>query len=339
MKRFICLLVAVLVFGMDPVRAEAAKVYTGQVHPALPDFTITVTDTGEDNADGENLLCAAICPEAGGEGQQLFWHSVESPAFERIAPLVQFQDMNFDGFQDLLLLHAQGASNVFWALCLWDEEAQRFRPPEQLPVWDSEAGTFPFQTRQLALCNPEPAPLEKRLYSVVSDGYRYRTELVYTWESRYGLTVTAVADVYDAGEGQIGERVVLCGTQTMRCWDETYPESWYYSKDDAAFERSTAMRYLTRGTALQEPCILRVANVDWVNLRSRDSKASPSLAELNAGEEVYGLVFGCGQDGGWTLVWQPGATLDTPGRTGYIWHSFLEEAAPPAADAIGEEGS
>jgi hypothetical protein len=113
----------------------------------------------------------------------------------------------------------------------------------------------------------------------------------------------------------------------MRCWDETYPESWYYSEDDTAFERRTAIRYLTRDTAMREPSVLRVANVDWVNLRSRNSKASPSLAKLNTGEEVVGLVFGCGQDGGWTLVWQPPSTSEAVGKVGYIWHSFLEPVA------------
>lgn len=330
MKRFVCLLLAGLAALLPctcPARAEAAKVYTGQVSPVLPGFTITVTDTGEDTPDGNNILCAAVCPEAGGPEQQLYWHSVESPAFERIASLVRFEDMNFDGFSDLLLLSAQGASNVFWALSLWDEEAQQFRPAEQLPVWDSETGALTFQARQLALCNPETDAVSKQLYSVAADGYRWRTEMVYSWESRYGLAITAVADVYDAGEGQIGERVVHYATQTMRCWDEIYPESWYYSEDDTAFERRTAMRYLTRGTAMREPSILCVANVDWVNLRSRDSKASPSLATLNAGEEVYGLVFGCGQDGGWTLVWQPPGTLEEVGKVGYIWHSFLEPVA------------
>lgn len=334
MKKYICLLLAVLMLlpGPCPARAEAVKVYTGQVHPELPVLTITVTDTGKDHADGKNILCAALYPD-GGEEQQLFWQSVESPAYERIVPLVRFEDMNFDGFGDLLLLSAQGARNVFWALALWDEQAGLFRPVEQQPVWDGEAGHLTFEAGQLELCNPEPAPVEKQLYSVVEDGYRYRTETVYSWESRYGLVVTAVADVYDAGAEQIGERVIHYATQAMHCWDHTYPESWYYSQDDTAFERLTAMRYITRGNALQEPCLLQVANVDWVNLRSLDSKQSPSLARLNAGEIVYGLVFGCGQDGGWTLVWQPGNTPEIPGRTGYIWHSYLETVPDAAAAA------
>lgn len=328
MRRTICSLLAglMLLAGLPTACAEALKQYTVRPAQELPELTVTVTDTGNDTPEGDHLLCAAVAYRNGDELQQLLWQSVESPAVERIAPLVTMEDMNFDGFGDLLLLHAQGARNVFWALALWDEEAARFRPVEQQPEWDAEAGVLTWEASQLALCNYELAPEEKALYSVVEDGYRYRTETVYRWESRYGLTVGAVADVYDAGHEQIGERVVLYATQALHCWDQRYPESWYYSDTDTAFERLTALRYLTRGDALREPALLQVANVDWVNLRSRDSKLSPSLAKLNAGEIVYALAFGCGPENGWTLVWQPGPEPAVPGLVGYIWHSYLENA-------------
>lgn len=72
----------------------------------------------------------------------------------------------------------------------------------------------------------------------------------------------------------------------------------------------------------------------WVNLRKQDSKASPSLAKINAGENVTVLVDACGPENGWVRVlYSLGEhhtlsqdELDT-GRTtltGYIWHSFLE---------------
>ena len=81
-----------------------------------------------------------------------------------------------------------------------------------------------------------------------------------------------------------------------------------------------------------------MTNVDWVNLRQLDSKASASLAHLDHGTAVQVLREGCGTDGGWVLVWVDNAALglstggtdmyqDTlvDGMTGYIWHSYLEE--------------
>lgn len=74
---------------------------------------------------------------------------------------------------------------------------------------------------------------------------------------------------------------------------------------------------------------MQVANVDWVNLRQLDSKGSPSLAKLNRGSSVQVLATGCGEDGGWVLVYVHGdGTSDddreVEGMTGYIWHSYLE---------------
>jgi len=326
-RKSLLLLVALSLFLFIPYAgAETSVSYTGQVHPELPVLTLTVTDTGirTDDSVGDNILQVTVAAQDGSFLQQITWESIESPAFERIIPLVRLVDMNFDGYGDLVLLTAQGARNVFTAISLWNEATGRFRPVEQQPVWDSAAKCLTFETHQLELCNSELSPQEKRIYSVVEDGFRYRTETVYEWESRYGLTVRWVADVYDAGENLIGETVVQYATQLMRCWDAMYPEEWYYGQDDVAFERQTAIRSVLRGGAISEPALLQVANVDWVNLRYQDSKSSPSLAKLNAGEIVYGLVFGCGIDNGWTLVWWPADDLDTLGQIGYIWHSFLE---------------
>lgn len=76
--------------------------------------------------------------------------------------------------------------------------------------------------------------------------------------------------------------------------------------------------------------------MDWVHLRKQDSKASPSLAKLKAGERVTLLADDCGAEDGWVRVLydlgeNQGLTPDEydTGRytlTGYIWHSFLEPA-------------
>lgn len=84
-----------------------------------------------------------------------------------------------------------------------------------------------------------------------------------------------------------------------------------------------------QGSALSDPTFMQVDNVSWVNLRSRDSKASPSLAKLDRGTIVRVLHTGCGEDGGWVRVWLPhegGPDDMQPGLTGYIWHSYLVPA-------------
>lgn len=68
------------------------------------------------------------------------------------------------------------------------------------------------------------------------------------------------------------------------------------------------------------PWPMRVANVDWVNVRERPDKQSASVAQLDRGM----LVYPCGEAvDGWVPVSVHFA--DGGSFTGYIWHSFLEE--------------
>ena len=46
------------------------------------------------------------------------------------------------------------------------------------------------------------------------------------WEGAYSLEPVSIVDVYDAGEGMIGELLEQRGTGERRCWDEQYPEEW-----------------------------------------------------------------------------------------------------------------
>lgn len=314
-----------------PVLAQEAFEMTGQVHET--ELSIRVSDTGErdETRARENLLKVSIQAQDGSLSQELTYWSNETPAYEGVAPLVRLQDMNFDGYQDLTLLTAMGARNVFYALSLWDAEEGRFREVMRQSVWNSEEKAFSWEAEQLELCNHELYPQERRVFSSVQDGYRYSTEIVYEWEGKYGLAAKSVADIYDAGEGMIGELLEMHGTQISRLWDEAYPEEWYYGQE-AHTERLASIRALTLEDALTYPVFMQVDNVDWVNLRKQDSIESPSLAKLDAGTQVYLLKMGCGEDGGWMRVLvMPGETGVEPigeheesvGLTGYIWHSYL----------------
>lgn len=326
MRRFLCALAMLMMLLCLTARAEE----DWRVAQGLPVLDITWRDTGESTGNDRRpyLLAAEIRAEDGSFTQTVTWESNER--MDRVAAHVRLVDYNFDGFKDLQLLTAQGARNVFYAVALWHEEQGRFLEVERhclhLP-----GGQIAQEITQAEFCNPEFYPQELRgeICSVEADGYAYRTEYVYGWESRYGLTTYNVASVYDAGDGLIGESLEQWGTGLAYWWNQTYPEDWYYGEGNADNKRTEARRLLMLGRGTVDGYWMQVANVSWVNLRQLDSKDSPSLAKLDRGTAVQVLATGCGEDGGWVLVYVHGdGTSDddreVEGMTGYIWHSYLE---------------
>ena len=338
MKRALCSSLILLGLAISPVcvLAEATVQYTGQIHPELSMLTLTVTDTGKRTEEpaGDNILQVVIEAHDGSLNQTLTWESIESPAFERIASLARLMDLNFDGYNDLVLLTAQGAQNVYYAFSLWDVEQHLFRPVHRDCVWLREEARFSDELVQIELCNPELFPEQRMLLSADPDGFYYTREIFYMFDGSYHLTPKYIWDIYRAGDGMIGEMMVESMTRVVLLWDEQYPEEWYYGQDGvgASSERRKAAHEAALSGVNKKR--MQVANVDWVNLRKQDSKASPSLAKLNAGENVTVLVDACGPENGWVRVLYDlgdhhSITLDEyeTGRTtltGYIWHSFLE---------------
>lgn len=339
MRRILLLLLLCLAI-LDTAHAEsrgAAFETVIRVHDDLPPYMIRITDTGEQTQDLEddNILLAEIFTQGEEPLQSFTYVSNETPAFDGADGMVMMKDLNFDGYQDLLLLTALGARNVFHAVSLWDVEAGRFRPVEQACQWDRAAGRFSDEITQVELCNLQLHPEEGMLLSDEQDGYRYRRMICYMFDGTYLLTPKLIWDVYDAGNELIGEALTSFTSRVSFLWDEQYPEEWYYGQDGVSEERSQAVLDIAlRGTLSAADQQMRVANVDWVNLRKQDSKASPSLAKLKAGETVTMLVDGCGPENGWVRVLYAmdeshGLTPDEHGTerstmTGYIWHSFLE---------------
>lgn len=335
MKRLL-LCLTLLMLTIPAARAD----FPDRVREDMPALTITMTEDAFDQAASRPYtLTAHITAEDGSLAQTITWLSNETPNIERVAALVLLVDYNFDGYCDLQLLTAQGARNVFYTFALWNPEEGRFDEVmvggERLPGGDKREGV-----QQLEVCNPQFFPEQRRILSIVEDGFRWRTETVIYWESSRSQYQQVIASVYDAGSGLIGESLDLWGTGLIRMWDQVYPESWYYGDGEggASGDRAEAIGLFTRGELNMIPRWAQVANVDWVNLRELDSKSSASLAKLDRGTEVQVLKESCGVDGGWVLVWVDNAALGLPtgwvdmyqdtavdGMTGYIWHSFLEE--------------
>lgn len=334
MKKLTILILILIALGIQSAYADSSSVYTGHVHPELPMLTLTVTDTGKRTEEpaGDNILQVVIEAQDGSLSQSLTWESIESPAFERIASLARLMDLNFDGYNDLVLLTAQGAQNVYYAFSLWDVEQHHFRPVHRDCVWLREEMRFSDELVQIELCNPELFPEQRMLLSADADGFYYTREIFYMFDGSYHLTPKYIWDVYRADDDTIGEMMVESMTRVVFLWDEQYPEEWYHGQEGVSGERRKAVHEVALGGPNRQR--MKVANVDWVNLRKQNSKASPSLAKLNAGENVTVLVDACGPENGWVRVLYAlgehhSITLDEyeTGRTtltGYIWHSFLE---------------
>lgn len=341
MKRVVMFLLICLSVVCGAYAESNGAVYeaTIRVHDDLAQMVVRITDTGERVPDGERetILRVEISSQDGTRLQAFTYLSSVTPDDEGAAAMVMGKDLNFDGYQDLMLLTAAGARNVFHAIALWDVEAGQFRPVEQACEWDRAAGRFSDTLTQVELCNVELFPEERMLQSDEQDGFRYRRVISFMFDGAYSLTPAFIWDVYDAGDAIIGEALTSFSTHVTFLWDEHYPEEWYYGQDGVFDERAQAVHDIALGGALSAADRrLCVANVDWVHLRKQDSKASPSLAKLKAGERVTLLADDCGAEDGWVRVLydlgeNQGLTPDEydTGRytlTGYIWHSFLEPA-------------
>ena len=308
-----------------------------QVHNTLLSYTVRITDTGDNTGefDDDNILLVEVFSENGELLQSFTYFSNESPEYDDVIALVMAKDLNFDGYNDLMLLSAAGAQNVYYAFSLWDVEAKQFRPVYSDCVWLREEARFSDEAVQIELCNLEIFPEQRMLLSSDPDGFYYLRESFYMFDGTYYLVPKYIWDVYRAGDGMIGETLIESMTQLQILWDEQYPEDWYYGQDGSgvvASERRNAVHEAALSGSDKKR--MRVANVDWVNLRKQDSKASPSLAKIDEGEYVTVLVDDCGPENGWVRVlYSLGEhhtlsqdELDT-GRTtltGYIWHSYLE---------------
>lgn len=336
MKKIGLILLTLCLLSFSSADADSTTaVYeqTIHIHDTLPPYILRITDTGEDTADlaADNLLLVEVFSQEGEPLQAFSYTSNETPEYNGVAALVTARDLNFDGYNDLLLLSGAGARNVFHAFSLWDSQTNQFRPVETACNWNRETEKYDAEIRQLELCNVELIPEKKYLYSSVQDGFQYRRDIYWGWESQYGITERFLWDVYDAGDGQIGESLYQFGSQVRRLWKEQYPEDWYEGQEGVSAERQKAVNAVVfGGDSLPR---LRVANADWVNLRKQDSKASPSLAQIYAGQEVERLVDACGPENGWVRVlYHCGASgsgeasdgIIREEMTGYIWHSFLE---------------
>ena len=307
-----------------------------------PELMASICEIGDAAADSsrERIIEAVITAADGSLCQTFRYDASVSLEYEQAAGYARLDDLNFDGYRDLCFVTAQGARNVFHIFALWNEENGCFDPIMETCPWIPQKNSFAEKSLPLEICCYELLPEARQIVSEVADGYRYRTITVYGWNGERVVCEDSVASVWDAGEGMVGERLEMFATQTSFCWLESYPESWYYEQEGIAEERLQSLKAVMIGDAFANPTYMRVRdcgrNDNWVNLRLQDSTESPSIATLDAGTAVIVLQAACGSENGWVRVWvdpqgEAGVhRLDVDdlntGMTGYVWHSFLEEA-------------
>lgn len=310
MKRL--LLGLILLMLALPAQAET---YTGRIREDMPHLSVTVTQEGEFDHDTRHpyTLVAHITSVDGSLAQEIVWQSNKTPHWERAAALVRFVDYNFDGYADLQLLTAQGASEVFYCFALWNPDTGRFDDVTTL------------HGEPLLVDNTFFFPERREIRSVVHDGWRYRTDTLLFWRDDRTITERVVAEVYDPGvNGLIGERLTIVdGDKRHLLWDQQYTEDWYFGLGEGADEhRDSALAMFTHEG--RYPFTIQVTHEDFVYLHSLDSIYSTPLVQIPHGETVYVLLTGVGPDGGWVMVWAPTAYGgEALGQVGYVWHSFL----------------
>lgn len=318
-------------FGFSDERTPIKQgAFTRSFYPAEggPALDVVISDTGRRNgpeAERELVLSVSVTARDGSLSQTLEYAGSLSPETEALYGLARFEDANLDGLRDLLLLCGQGAYNGFYCLSLWNPTEGRFDPLVTAPVWNAETRRLEDGEQPIELCEPEFHRDSHGAYLVssVRDGYSEKKVFWYRWEAGGHLVPAQLFEVYDAGGGQIGDRLLRFEGEGARLlWDQRYDEGWYWGPTQAAERRGEAARALFA----QRGETMRVSHPEWVHLRARDSKQSPSLAKLPSSTEVLALRQNCAD--GWHLVYarQRGEAqgAQPEGLTGYIWHSFLK---------------
>lgn len=105
-KSFMALLMLCLAMFSAANAESTAAAYekTIRIHDALPPCIIRITVTGEDNADlaSDNILLVEVFSENGKLLQSFTYFSNESPIYDDVIALVIAQDLNLDGYNDLM---------------------------------------------------------------------------------------------------------------------------------------------------------------------------------------------------------------------------------------------
>lgn len=326
-KKIVCALVTALLCFQQAVAEENTNTFamTGSVHDAVSPLAIAIADTGTESEDvnRNHVLCATISTEDGHFSQQILYCALESPSNEPDLLFARLEDLNFDGYADLILLTAAGSANVYSTFALWNPQLGRFDPVMMTRPWISAEQRFAETAVQMELCNVRLLPESGRVCSEETNGSQGMTRIVYRWMDDRTPFEESLSSIYQAENGMIGEKLEVLREGESFGWNQQYPGEWYYGEARVEKERMEVLDDVTLGNAVSDPVWMQVADADGVNVRLEDCAESPSIARLDAGCRVQVLKTGCGEDGEWVRVWYiPGDGNEA--CTGYIQYQYLK---------------
>lgn len=326
-KKIVCVFVMALLCFQQAAAKENTNTFvmTGIVHDAVPPLAIAIADTGTESEDvnRDHVLCATISTEDGSFSQQLLYCALESPLNEPDLLFARMEDLNFDGYADLILLTAAGSTNVYSTFALWNPQLGRFDPVMMTQPWISAEQRFAENAVQMELCNVRLLPELGRVCSEETNGSQGMNRIVYRWTDDRTLCEESLSSIYQAENDMIVEELEVLRDGESFGWNHQYPSEWYYGEARVEKEHMEVLDDVTLGNAVSDPVWMQVVDLDGINVMLEDREGSSYIARLDAGCRVQVLKTGCGKDGEWVRVWYiPGDGQKA--CTGYIWYQYLK---------------
>lgn len=105
--------------------------------PALAEKELTAQVLGTQTVDHADLTILRVDIREDGADLPSVYALIESPwLLDSEYPVLDLQDVNFDGHEDLVVITAAGASNTMYTFFLWDEAAGAFSKDAVGSVWN-----------------------------------------------------------------------------------------------------------------------------------------------------------------------------------------------------------
>lgn len=242
---------------------EAAYTEKAKINDSLPEMTFSLYPTGRvaQDDDGFPIWKLTVTSKDGVINDDLELSSLQDQW--QYMKVLNFVDINFDGFLDIEALRVSGANNKYSTYFLWDKD--KFVPAQ---------GCDKLSAYTL---HPE----SKRIYNyqlssaLTGIGERYSwngTTLVL--EGSYDCDFTDTDNVYlkISLHDREGKKQTL--------FDSTFKSKWFADNFDAM---ETAMQEIVYNTEYAGDCLVGTVNSAKLNVRAKAVKSSKSLGTLPRG--------------------------------------------------------
>ena len=242
---------------------EAAFSATAKIHDSLPEMTFSLYPTGRaaQDDDGFPIWKLQVTSKDGVINDDLELSSLQDQW--QYMQVLNFADINFDGFLDIEALRVSGANNKYSTYFLWDKD--RFvlaQGCEKLSSYSLHAENKRIYNYQLSS-------------ALTGVGERYSwngTTLVL--EGYYDSDFTDTENVY--------LKIVLNDREgkAQTIVDNTYKSEWFA---DNFKPMETAMQEIVYNTEYAGDCMTGSVNSAKLNIRQKPAKSSKSLGTLPRG--------------------------------------------------------